>query len=417
MSVTAPLVSPLASPLEPPPRVFESSEYRARLDRAQSLMTEARLAAILLTTEHDIHYFTGFFTPFWQSPTRPWYVVLPAVGQPIAVIPAIGVQCMGKGWVEDIRSWPSPHPMDEGVSLLVEALVEARSRVRHLGRGQDGIGINRGRETHVRMPLDDYERLCAAMEKHRAAFRFGDATAILRGLRMIKSPAEIARVRYVAQLVSGVYEQLFEFVEIGMGDDEIFRAFKRRCLEAGVDDVAYLVGAAGNQGYDDIISPPAGRVLRRDDILILDTGCAFAGYFCDFDRNYGFGKIDDVAKRAYNTVWQATEAGLEAARPGNACKDLFHAMDAVMKKNGAPGETGGETVGRYGHGLGLQLTEPPSNTSWDDTRLEVGMVLTLEPGMVYAPNKMMVHEENIAITESGASLLSRRAPLDLPISG
>ena len=407
-----PVTAPLASPLDPPTRGFASSEYRARLDKVQRLMAEARLAAILLTTEHDIHYFTGFFTPFWQSPTRPWYVVLPAVGRPLAVIPAIGVQCMGRGWVEDIRSWPSPHPTDDGVSLLVEALAEARTRVRQLGKGCDGIGLNRGRETHVRMPLDDYERVCAAMEKHRAAFRFADATAILRRLRMVKSPAEIAKVRYVAQLVSGVYEQLFEFVEIGMGDDEIFRAFKRRCLEAGVDDVAYLVGAAGNQGYDDIISPPAGRTLRRHDILILDTGCAFAGYFCDFDRNYGFGQIDDAAKRAYSTVWQATEAGLEAAKPGNTCKDLFHAMDAVMQKNGAQGEG----VGRYGHGLGLQLTEPPSHTSWDDTRLEVGMVLSLEPGMVYAADKMMVHEENIAITESGASLLSRRAPFELPIS-
>ena len=97
------------------------------------------------------------------------------------------------------------------------------------------------------------------MKERRSAFCFKDATAILRQLRMVKSPAEIAKVHYVAQLVSGVYEKLFEFVEVGMGDDEIFRAFKLRCLAAGVDDVAYLVGAAGNQGYDDIISPPAGR--------------------------------------------------------------------------------------------------------------------------------------------------------------
>ena len=147
--------------------------------------------------------------------------------------------------------------------------------------------------------------------------------------------------------------------------------------------------------------------------MILDTGCTFAGYFCDFDRNYGFGRIDDLAKRAYNTLWQATEAGLEAAKPGNTCRDLFYAMDAVIRKNG----TQGGAVGRYGHGLGLQLTEPPSLTSWDSTQLEAGMVLTLEPGMVYAPNKMMVHEENIAITQSGASLLSRRAPFALPVSG
>ena len=110
-------------------------------------------------------------------------------------------------------------------------------------------------------------------------------------------------------------------------------------------------------------------------------------------------------------MWQATEAALEKAKPGNSCIDLYNAMDSVMKANGAQGES----VGRYGHGLGLQLTEPPSHTSWDETRLEAGMVLTLEPGMIYAPNKMMVHEENIVITDKGAKMLSRRAPAEMPV--
>jgi len=66
-------------------------------------------------------------------------------------------------------------------------------------------------------------------------------------------------------------------------------------------------------------------------------------------------------------------------------------------------------VGRLGHGLGTQLTEWPSNTATDNTVLEEGMVVTLEPGMTYAPGKDMVHEEVIVITEDGAEWLSRRA--------
>jgi Xaa-Pro dipeptidase len=73
----------------------------------------------------------------------------------------------------------------------------------------------------------------------------------------------------------------------------------------------------------------------------------------------------------------------------------------------------GNNVGRLGHGLGLQLTEPPSNSADDDAVLEVGMVITIEPGMEYAPGKMIVHEENIAITADGAELLTTRAPREM----
>ena len=75
----------------------------------------------------------------------------------------------------------------------------------------------------------------------------------------------------------------------------------------------------------------------------------------------------------------------------------------------------GNDVGRLGHGLGMQLTEWPSNTAWDQTVLVPGMVMTLEPGMTYLPDKMMVHEENLVIREEGPQLLSRRAPAELPV--
>jgi Xaa-Pro dipeptidase len=382
-----------------PTRGFEVAEFEIRCAKVQALMAVADISAILLTTEPEIRYFSGFLTPFWQSPTRPWFMVVPAMGKPIAVIPEIGRYCMTATWIDDIRTWSSPDPKDDGVSLLMDALRDA------VGEGS-AFGVAMGPETHLRMPLLDFEMLTRTL-----ALDIADATPILRQLRMVKSEAEIEKIAHICEIVSGVFDGMPYWLAAGMTEVEVFRQFRIEALKAGADEVPYLVGGAGPGGYGDIISPPTDRPLADGDLLILDTGSVFDGYFSDFDRNFAIGHADDASRRAYEVVYAATEAGLAVARPDATCADLFHAMNAVMEAGGALGNV----VGRLGHGLGSQLTEWPSNTAWDVTVLQVGMVITLEPGMTYAPGKSMVHEENVVIREDGPQLLSRRVAPELMV--
>ena len=76
--------------LDTPPRGFSDEEFASRTARCQTLMSALDVGALLVSTEPEVRYFTGFHTPFWQSPTRPWFTVIPADGKPIAVIPGIG---------------------------------------------------------------------------------------------------------------------------------------------------------------------------------------------------------------------------------------------------------------------------------------------------------------------------------------
>jgi Xaa-Pro dipeptidase len=148
-----------------------------------------------------------------------------------------------------------------------------------------------------------------------------------------------------------------------------------------------------------VISPPGKQIIRAGDVLMLDTGATRQGYFCDFDRNFGFGAVSDAAKSAHATLYRATEAGLAAARPGVACSQVFAAMAAVIDQKGG-------SVGRYGHGFGLQLTEPPSFAVFDDTVLRAGMAVTLEPRMMVVGDHMMVHAENIIAREGPPNCLA-----------
>lgn len=380
-----------------PARGFPVSEFETRLAKAQTQMAVEGLSAILLTTEPEVRYFSGFLTQFWQSPTRPWFMVIPSSGKPIAVIPEIGRACMSNTWIEDIRTWDAPNPQEEGVTLLADTLREVADK-------SGKIGMMKGAESYLRMPIADYERLLSALPDNPIQ----DCNELIRALRVIKSEFEIDKIRYCAQAASRAFLRVPEFVSIGMTDRDIFQAFKHACLDEGVDDVSYLVGGSGQGGYGDIISPPSTRKLQSGDVLILDTGCIWDGYFCDFDRNYSIGKPSDKVAEAHRIIWDATQAALEICKHGTTCAELFAMMNKVMGQGNEAG-----SVGRLGHGLGMQLTEHPSHAAFDQTVLQEGMVLTLEPGYEFAPGKMMVHEENIVVRADGAELLSTRVQREI----
>ena len=383
-----------------PNRGFSEREFESRTERAQSLMRDLEVDAILLTTEPQVRYFSGFLTQFWLSPTRPWFLLIPATGKPIAVIPGIGLAGMKQTWIDDIRSWSSPQPKDDGVSLLCQSI---RDLPRRFGRVAVPLGI----ESYLRMPASDFQK----MQANLSNIEFVDCSESLLQLCSVKSEAEIEKVRYVCELTSDSFNSLPEFANIGDSERDIVKQMRIDLLNRGADTTPYIVSASRPGGYGDIIMGPTDRVLEDGDVLIIDTGTVFDGYFCDFDRNYAFASASDQAKRAYETVSQSTDAGFAAARPGATTSDIWRAMWSVLEKGG----TEGNDVGRMGHGLGAQLTEWPSITSDDETTLTAGMVITLEPGMSYDGGKLMVHEENILITESGASMLTKRAAEELPV--
>lgn len=368
-------------------RGFGLEEYRSRLVRAQTLMAEQGLAALLLTTEPEVRYFTGFLTRFWESPTRPWFVVVPAAGDPIAVIPSIGGPVMARTWITDIRTWRSPDLTDDGISLLSETLVAVA--------GDAPVGTPMGHETHLRMPLADYTRLSKTA-------RLVSDKGIMRALRLIKSEAEIAKIRTACDIAGRAFARVHEFARPGVPLSEVFRRFQMTCLDEGADWVPYLAGGTGPMGYDDVISPASDTPLAAGDVLMLDTGLVHDGYFCDYDRNFGIGTPNQRVRDTHKRLIDATEAAFEAARPGATAADLFHAMDKILT-----GGAGGSDAGRYGHGLGMQLTEWPSLIPDDHTVLQPGMVLTLEPGMNIPGGQYLVHEEDIVVRDGSAERLSR----------
>lgn len=383
-----------------PERGFSVQEFEQRTENLQRKLHEQQIDAVFFSTEAEFRYFSGFKSQFWESPTRPWFLVVPANGLPIAVVPEIGVKGLQQTWLHDIRCWPSPRPEDDGISLLATTLAEISTR-------NQRVGAMLGPETHLRMPASNYLQLTEMLSTHH----FVDVSEILLRQRSIKSPAEVEKIRFACEVTANGFEFLLSKLQAGTTERQACKLMQINMLQSGADSCPYLISGSGKGGYDNIIMGPSDRILLSGDILIIDTGANFDGYFSDFDRNFGFIDVEQQSLDAYEVLFQATENALRIAGPGRTTGDIWQAMWSVMKNNGA--EAG--NIGRMGHGLGMQLTEWPSNVESGDTVLESGMVLTLEPGLTINAEQMMVHEENILITENGCELLHARAWPELPI--
>lgn len=377
---------------------FPAAEFEYRASRAQEIMATHGFDALVVTTPPNFRYFSGFDSQFWESPTRPWFIVVPAEGEPVGVVPSIGASELSKTWIEQVHSWPAPVPDDDGVSLLAGVL---SALPRRFGR----IGMELGREHSLRMPVMDLY----ALKDKLSGVEIADGSPCLWEIRMVKTDGEVARIRHICGIVSDAYAAVPELVRIGDTEREACHKLRIDILQRGADGVPFLPGVSAPGGLAQIVCGPTDRILQDGDVLFFDSGSTYDGYFSDFDRNYAVGQVPDETRRTQDAVWRATEAGIEAAVVGATTDDVHAAMATILEDAGSRGSN----VGRMGHGLGMQLTEPPSHMPGDGTVIKAGMVLTIEPGMAYAPGKMIVHEENLVVTPDGPELLTKRAPREM----
>ncbi|MDC3156596.1 Xaa-Pro peptidase family protein [Pelagibacteraceae bacterium] len=377
---------------------FPKKEFISRIEKIQIHIEKENIEAVIITSPSNFRYFTGLDSNFWESPTRPWYLIISKKNPIKAIIPSIGITAMQNTLVNDIEAWESPNPKDEGVSLL-------KKNIKSFPKNSN-IGFELGNETFLRMSIKDFHDI----QKNLLEYNFVDASKILWSIRKIKSEIEINNIKEICSITSKVFDNFPQKINLGMSEKEIASTFKKEIIESGADYIPYMACASGLNGYNQIICNPTERVTKDGDILIIDTGSTLNGYFCDFDRNFGFGNISQKSLDAYSKLWIATEKTLEIIKPGISCKEIYESLSNNLFSNNTK-----STVGRMGHGFGLQLTEPPSIMNDDNTILEKNMILALEPSIEIENGLMLVHEENVLITENGNKLLTSRTPKELPI--
>jgi Xaa-Pro dipeptidase len=387
---------------------FTHDEYKSRTRKVQAALAEQGCAALLVTSEDNIVYLTGFRSPVWNNLTRPRYLIVPAQHEPFLISSANYVVIAEETtWITDIRTWVSPNPGDDGVSLVIDGLKSVLDSRRK-------IAAELGPQSRITMPAGDFFQI----QRCLGNVEFVDGHNLMMGFRVVKSPGEIERIQVAATATSEAFRDLHATARAGQSLYEIAQNLKVGILKHGAEDVPYVIAVSGDGGYPCVNLAPNHRPLQPGDIFVLDVAARYDNYYCDFDRDFVVGEPTPEVQSHHQLLWDATEAGIEAVRPGVRMSEVWRAMAKVLGAERAR-STG---IGRMGHSVGLRMCEEPSIGEHDDTVIQANMVLTLEPGIVLKPavrkqreKRIMVHEENVLVTPIGAKLMSQRTCRNIPV--
>jgi Xaa-Pro aminopeptidase len=220
--------------------------------------------------------------------------------------------------------------------------------------------------------------------------------------RAIKSSGEISAIRRSVELNSRAFEQAAKHVRPGMRETELAAELDYRMRRQGAEGPAFeTIVAAGARTALPHARPTSAR-LGHGALLLVDMGAMLDGYASDMTRMLFLGKPGARVRRAYKAVLEAQLAAIDAARAGVPAKTVDRAARRVLAKHGLANAF----VHSTGHGLGLEIHEPPRIGKKEKTPLETGMAITIEPGVYVEGFGGIRIEDTVAVTNNGCEVLT-----------
>jgi Xaa-Pro dipeptidase len=239
-----------------------------------------------------------------------------------------------------------------------------------------------------------------------AARAFTQAT--VGRLRMKKDAGEFAMLKAAAGIADRAMQAAWEAMRPGMTEMEVAEVVDRCFASEGARAVFRIIGAGRNGAYPH--HHTSTTRLARGDAVVMDIGCLKDGYPSDITRMAVMGEKPEGYDAIHAIVERAVQAGMAAARPGARAHEVDDAARGVIAEAGY----GAYFLHRTGHGLGLEVHEPPWITATSQTVLEEGMVFSIEPG-IYLPDRFGLRLEDIVILRADGPEILSQLPRDVRI--
>ncbi len=261
------------------------------------------------------------------------------------------------------------------------------------------LGVKRVGYEPARMTCDLYESLKSRLPM-RASLQ--PAGGWIEELRMVKSPAEAECIRRSVRTNSRAFEWAVARLGPGTKEQDFAAELEYGMRRLGAERPAFETIVAGGVRSALPHAQPSAAPLKQGGLVVVDMGAFERGYASDMTRMLFLGSPGAKVKRVYKAVLEAQLAAIDAVRAGVAAARVDRAARATLEGHGL----GRAFVHSTGHGLGLEIHEPPRIGKRDKTRLKAGMAITIEPGVYIEGWGGIRIEDTVLVTESGCEILT-----------
>jgi Xaa-Pro dipeptidase len=383
------------APWPTPARPIGPGEYQERLERARSLLRSLGADAVLITAGTSLRYFSG--VP-WGASERLVAMLITQRGTPIVVCPAFEAGSMEHVLLvpAEVRLWDEH---EDPQQLVADALRE---------RGAGSLALDPA------APFVIAERLRAVL----GGKPLMDASAIVDGCRICKSPAELALMKQATAMTLQVHRLAAGLMREGISRSELVRFIDEAHRAMGADNGSTFCIVQFGQVTAYPHGVPGEQHLAQNELVLIDTGCTVQGYHSDITRTYIYGSPTAEQARIWELEQAAQQAAFDAVRPGVTCESVDNAARAVVEKAGlGPDYHLPGIPHRTGHGCGMSIHETPYLVRGDQTALAPGMCASNEP-MIVVPDRFGVRlEDHFYVTEEGAAWFTPPSPaIDQPFA-
>jgi Xaa-Pro aminopeptidase len=251
----------------------------------------------------------------------------------------------------------------------------------------------------------DLTTVAAAQQMKRAApkgIRWKTTAGLVMRQRMIKDADELKLIRQAVALGAKVYEEAAKAIRPGVSEVEVAGRLEFAARRAGADGMSFdTIVAAGKRGALPH-GKASGQAIPKQGFVVVDSGVILRGYCSDMTRTVHVGQIGRVERQWYKAVLEAQLVGIAAVRPGVMAGEVDEAARNVLRK----AKLDRCFTHSTGHGVGLEIHEPPRLGAKQTERLKPGMVITIEPG-IYVPGEGGIRiEDMVVVTEKGCEVLT-----------
>jgi len=251
---------------------------------------------------------------------------------------------------------------------------------------------------HSRISFDDYTHL----KEFTGGIRLTALKDVVEALRIVKSAAEIATIKASVRLNSAALEQALRHFKLPMTEMDLAAEIEYRMRRLGADGPAFETIVASGKRSALPHARPADLPIQHDELLLVDMGANVAGYASDMTRTHAVGKLGPKRRRMYRAVLEGQLAAVDTVRPGAPCASVDRAARDVLRAFGMEQLF----IHSTGHGVGLEIHERPRVGRKEKTKLETGMVVTIEPGVYEEGFGGVRIEDTVLVTAGGCEVLT-----------